>query len=357
MLDVYLIIQSDWRMKQRGINYDVGTKRLSGGLTRENFLLDDVKFELNIITNTLHCNAVRISGQDIQRIVLASEIALQSGMTVWFSPALQYASQADTMYYLIRAAGAAEKLRLQYGNLVFVAGCELSLFTEGFIKGDTGEKRMSSLFSPLSILKNKIGLKRSYNKRLNRFLKRAVNILKEHFGGKIAYASGTWEKIEWENFDFVGIDHYRALYNKASYRDELRNYISKGKPLSIMEFGCCTYHGASDKGAMGWAIIDWTKAKPELKGKFSRDEKEQSDYIADLLQVFQTEGVFAAFVFTFMTGNYIYSDDPRFDLDLASYGIVKVISDRREGYEKQVPWVPKLAFYRLGKIYSELSGK
>lgn len=341
-------------MQHRGINYDVGTKRLSGGLTRESFLLEDVKFEMEIIRNALHCNAVRISGLDVQRIVLASEIALKLGMTVWFSPSLQYANQTDTLNYISRAAEAAEKLRLQYGQVIFVAGCELTLFTEGFIPGETGEQRIKNLFSPMSILKNKIGLKRKYNIRLDRFLKRAVTEVRAHYRGQISYASGTWEKPDWDRFDIIGIDYYRSIYNKSSYRHDLKKYTKSRRPVAIMEFGCCTYRGAADKGAMGWAIVDWTKAKPELKGSFIRDEEEQAGYLIELLDISQAEDIFAVFVFTFMTGNYIYNDNHQFDLDMASYGIVKVISDRSIGFEKKMPWIPKLAFYGLGNYYSSL---
>lgn len=344
-------------MKIRGINYDVGTKTITGGLTRESFLAEDVKTEMDVIMNTLHCTAVRVSGMDIPRLVLASEIALGLGLTVWFSPALQYADQVDTLYHISRSAAAAEKLRLQYGKIIFVTGCEFTLFTEGFVPGDTGEKRMKNLFSPLSILKNMIGISRRYNLRLNRFLIKASTMAKEHFHGQITYASGTWEKIDWEHFDIIGIDHYRSMYNKSTYRQEIKKYAGLSKPVSIMEFGCCTYQGAADKGALGWAIVDWTKTRPELKGSFIRDEKEQADYLVDLLDIFQAEHIFAAFVFTFMTGNYIYDEDPRFDLDMASFGVVKVVSDRLKGFEQKMPWAPKLSFYRLGNFYESLEKK
>ena len=50
-------------MKFWGINYDVGTKTVTGGLTRESFLAEDVKTEMDVIKNTLHC----IAGTIIRR--------------------------------------------------------------------------------------------------------------------------------------------------------------------------------------------------------------------------------------------------------------------------------------------------
>ena len=116
-----------------------------------------------------------------------------------------------------------------------------------------------------------------------------------------------------------------------------------------MEFGCCTYKGAEDKGGMGWAIVDWKKDRPILKGDYTRDEAVQANYLLELLAIFDGEDVFAAFVFTFVTYNYIYNDDPRYDLDMASYGIVRSMGNK--GYYKNLPWLPKKAFFEIGEYY------
>lgn len=338
-------------MNYKGINYDIGTKTLKGGLTREMFDLDIVAREIAIIKNELHCNAIRISGVDIERISNAAEIALKVGLTVLFSPSLHYESQEKTLQYFFQAAEAAEKLRAQYSSLIFVAGCELSFFTEGFVKGETGTERMNNIFSPLSLLKNMLGLTRTYNKLLNKFLKFEIDELRKRFKGKITYASGTWEKVNWDLFDIVGIDHYRSSFNKTTYVTELRKYQQIGKPLIIMEFGCCAYKGADDKGAIGWAIVNWQKDKPELKGEYTRDESVQANYLADLLSIFEAEKVAGTFVFNFGFANYLHSDIPKYDLDMASYGVVKMLpADKQPGY-KGLQWQPKEAFSRVAAWY------
>ncbi len=338
-------------MHYKGINYDVGTKTLTGGLTREGFDSFLVTKEIETIKNELHCNAIRISGLDIDRLVRTSEIALKQGLTVWFSPALHYSDQVTTLKYIIQCAMAAEKLRLVYPNIIFVTGCELSLFTSGFINGQTGNDRIKKMFSPLSLLKNMLGIKRVYNKRLNFFLEAAVHEIRKHFRGQLTYAAGAWEKIDWHLFDIIGVDLYRSVYNKRTYVKELQAYKKMGKPISIMEFGCCAYKGADEKGPMGWAIVDWKKNRPELKGKFIRDGHTQAQYIIDLLTIFDKEKVFASFVFTFVSYNYIYDENPQYDLDMASYGIVKVIRRDVQGYEG-LPWMPKIAFFELSKYYA-----
>jgi hypothetical protein len=158
-------------MKYRGINYDTGTKTLRGGLTREIFDPEVVAREIQIIHDELHCNAVRISGIDIGRVSQAAEVALKLGLTVWFSPSLNYDNQENTLVYMIQAAQAAERLRNEYEHLIFIIGCELTLFTSGFIKGETGQERMRNMFGPLSMIKNMLGLPRSYNRKLNIFFK------------------------------------------------------------------------------------------------------------------------------------------------------------------------------------------
>ncbi len=335
-------------MKYRGINYDIGTKTLRGGLTRPVFDLDTVIREMAIIQSELHCNAIRISGLDTDRIVEASEVALKEGLTVWFSPALHYDNQLNTYQYILKNAIQAELLRSKYQKVIFVVGCELSLFTEGFLRGETAKDRMRNLFGPVSILKNMVGLKRQYNKRLNSFLCRLVSEIKAIFHGELTYAAGLWEKVDWNLFDIVGVDHYRASYNKKYYLQQLQSYKVKGKPISVTEFGCCTYLGADDKGAMGWSIVNWSLPKPQLKRNFIRDENVQANYMIELLNMFEKEDILGTFVFTFCSYNYFFDEDSAYDLDMAAFGIVKSLPENSPGYQGLLPWFPKKAFYDLG---------
>ncbi len=338
-------------MKYKGINYDTGTTTTTGRITREHFDLDIVEKEIKIIKNELHCNAIRISGIYIDRVVKASEIALKTGLTVLFSPFQLYDNQENTLRYIIQSAMAAEKLRVENTNVILVAGCELTLFTSGFVDGNTGNERLRNLFGPLSLLKNLIGVRRRYNKRLNRFLSNMVTEIRMRFSGQITYASGNWEKVNWSEFDLVGVDLYRSSFNKSTYRKELQHYKNMPKPFIVTEFGCCTYQNADEKGAMGWAIVDWKKEIPELKETYIRDESVQSRYLLELLDIFKKEELAGAFVFTFVSYNYLYNEEPRYDLDMASYGIVRVMPGTRQKYYYEMPWIPKQAFYDLSKYF------
>jgi hypothetical protein len=338
-------------MRYKGINYDIGTKTITGLLTRETFDLAVVTREIEIIKNDLHCNAIRISGLDIDRIAQASEIALKLGLTVWFSPSLQYENRESTLNYLVEASQAAEKLRKTFPDIIFVSGCELSLFTSGFVTGKTWSERLKKMFSPLSFIKNSIGIKRTYNRRLNTFLSQAVTEIRKRYHGQITYCSGTWEKVDWEIFDIIGVDLYRSSFNKSTYVKELQRYQQAGKPMIIMEFGCCAYEGADEKGAMGWAIVDWQKTPPEIKGNYLRDEDTQAHYLLELLEIFDSQNVYGAFVFTFISYNYFHSSDPVFDLDMASFGIVKSLKNHDGVYSDDLSWAPKKSFFAVSDYY------
>ena len=340
-------------MKYKGINYDVGTTTINGELSRKVFDLEVVTKEIAIIKNELHCNAIRISGLSIDRIAEASEIALKMGLTVWFSPSFTHHDRNSMLDHIVQSAGAAEKLRTIYPDLVFVTGSELSLFTKGFIKGETDDDRMKNLFSPVSQFKNMLGIKRNYNKQLNEFLADAVHEIKKVFHGQVTYASGSWEKVDWKIFDLAGVDHYRSSYNKLTYVKELKSYKKTERPVCITAFGCCAYKGADDKGSMGWSIVDWRKDISVLNGTYVRDEEVQSRYLLELLHHFESENVFAAFVFTFVSYHYEYDDNPQYDLDMASYGIVRSMKHTGNEYYQGLQWIPKKAFFDLGQYYKD----
>lgn len=341
-------------MRYKGINYDTGTTTTIGGITRETFDKRSVTEEIKIIRDELHCNSIRISGIYIDRVAMAAEIASKMGLAVWFSPSLQYDNQENTLQFMLRAAESAQTLRRQYPSIVLVVGCELSLFTSGFVKGDTGEERIKNLFSPLSLIKNLLGLSRTYNKRLNRFLSAAVKEIRQKFNGEITYASGTWERVNWDMFDIISADLYRSSYNKKIYLQNLRKYNNTRKRFVVTEFGCCTYRGADDKGAIGWAIVDWKKDPPQLTGDYKRDESVQAAYLKDLLGIFQEEKVEGAFVFTFISCKYFYNSKPQYDLDMAAFGIVRAIEETDKESYRGLAWVPKKAFFELANYYGDL---
>src|SRR5262245_40998156 len=97
-------------MKRRGVCYDVG-RVMMGMNWRPDVDRGEVRRELQIISDDLHANAVRICGEDLDRLTIASEEALEQGLEVWYSPELWDRSPDETLSYIAEAAQRAEQLR------------------------------------------------------------------------------------------------------------------------------------------------------------------------------------------------------------------------------------------------------
>jgi hypothetical protein len=73
-------------MNRKGVTYDVGT--VTGMNWQPDYDQKLVRREREIIKRDLHCTAVRITGRDSGRFVVATDDALQQGLEVWLSPLL-----------------------------------------------------------------------------------------------------------------------------------------------------------------------------------------------------------------------------------------------------------------------------
>lgn len=328
-------------MNRKGVCYDVG-RVMMGSQWRPKFDPKQVNRELEIIKNDLHCNAVRICGLDIERLTTASEDALRQGLEVWFSPEMWDRSQEETLQYLARAAMSAEQLRQRFPEkLKFSVGSELTLFMQGIVEGDNFFQRMNNPSFWENIKSGR------HNKALNTFLSRANDAVRHVYHGEVTYFSVPLETVDWSPFDFVGVDFYRDARIRDVYGKMVRSYLAFNKPVVIGEFGCCTYRGAEMLGGNGFivtfgmmadylgprialprGIADMLKIIPRVDGHFIRDEGLQAREIAEQLEALDAAGMEGAFVFTFVSPTSAYNDDPRFDMDLGSFSLVKSYPER-----------------------------
>jgi hypothetical protein len=334
-------------MRGNGISYDTGFIN-AGVSTHEPFDPDVVKREMRVIREDLHCNAVRVTGGDPDRLEVAASRAAEAGLEVWFSPFTCDLTTDELLAFLADCAERAERLRRRGAEVVFVTGAELSLFTVGFLPGETLTDRLGLLAVPHRLRE----LLAEVPARLNGFLGKAAAVVRERFGGKLSYAAIPLEAVDWTPFDFVSVDAYRSIEIADRYRDDIRALVAQGKPVAITEFGCTTHHGAADKGSHGGMIVDWDGATPtRLDGGYTRDEAEQATYLRELLDIFDAEGVDTAFAYTFASYHLPHRDDPRQDLDMAAYGVVKVLEDRLGHTYPDMAWEPKAAFTTLADYY------
>jgi len=348
-------------VRGKGITYDTGFFS-AGASTHEPFDPEVVRREMRVIRDDLHCNAVRITGGDPDRLKIAATHAADAGLEVWLCPFTNGVTQGELLDILADCAEHAERLRRNGAEVVLLTGSELSLFTVGFLPSETLEQRLALVADPLRI-RPIIGEVRA---RINDFLRKAVEIVRARFGGKVSYASLPLEGVDWAPFDIISTDAaYRTKVTAAHFRDNIRAFVAQGhaqgKPVAITEFGCTTHRGAADGGGdslVEGAIIVWDGARPvRLNGEYFRDEDEQATYLREVLEVFEAEGVDNAFVNTFARYDLPHRSDPHEDFDMASFGVVKVLDGKSGSGVRRypdMPWEPKTAFTTLADFYGRL---
>ncbi|MCA9881056.1 MAG: hypothetical protein KC442_24825, partial [Thermomicrobiales bacterium] len=305
---------------ERGICYDTGTAYVpgAGSLSLQVWDPERVAREMAVLHNDLHCNAVAVFGSKPDRLREGAEIALREGLRVWLQPRPIDADAATLRAVITEVASAAEALRQEHGPVGLNLGVELTIFSEGIIPGATYEERIETLVASF-------GKFPAYNAGLNELLASLRETAREVFSGPLTYGSGEWEVVDWTDFDAVGADLYLDARNRATYREQVQTLHSSGKPVLITEFGCCTYEGAEDAGGSGYTIVDWEAEPPRLNGEYVRSEQVQAETIISLLEIYVAEQVHGAYVFTFIEPEMTYDPDPLYDLDMASFGIVKAL--------------------------------
>ncbi|MFF6883143.1 hypothetical protein ACFY9F_08130 [Streptomyces sp. NPDC012421] len=331
-------------MRARGISYDTGFVK-HGRNSRGGFAPETVRRELEIIRDDLHCTAVRVMGGDPDRIELAAGYAAELGLEVWFSPYPLEETEAGMLALFADCAERAERLRRGGAEVVFVTGAELSLMNRGFLPGADTTERVALLRRP-DELRAVLGGVRA---RVGAFLAEAVEVVRARFAGPVTYASVPLEGVDWTSFDLVSVDVYRSAEIAAGFSDGVRGMVAGagGKPVAVTEFGAACYRGAGDRGALGLEVVEYDATGPvRLTGAYERDEEGQAAYLRELLAVFEEAGVDTTFVFTFALHDHVHrpDGDPSTDLDLASYGVVKVYEDRNGTRYPDLPWEPKAAF-------------
>jgi hypothetical protein len=334
-------------MRVNGICYDTGFFNL-GHSTHEPWDPEVVRRDMLVIRNDLHCTAVRVTGGDADRLETAAKHAADAGLEVWFCPFTCDLTTGELLEFLTGCAERAERLRADGAEVVMVTGSELALSTIGFVPGDTIVERLGWLTSPTAHHRERLA---EVPARINDFLGKAVDAIRARFGGKVSYASLPFEGVDWAPFDYIGTDAgYWSAEVAEGYRESVRAFVAQGKPVAITEFGCVTVRGAAELGARGDTLVEWSEDDRliGLTGEYTRDESEQATLLPWQLDIFDAEGVDSAFVNGFVSYIMPHRGDALADLDLASYGIVKVREDRQGA-----PWEPKAGFHALAACYRE----
>jgi hypothetical protein len=308
---------------------------------------DVVRDNLRVIAEELHCTTVMLIGTDIDEHVAAAQSALDAGLDVYLRPYYADKPRADLLAHLERTAEAAEQLRTRHpGRVTLLVGSEFSLTSPGMIPGPRVFVRLQILVRPR--------LRRRFDRRITRkldaLLTDALAIARRRFHGPVTYAAGAWEKVDWSGFDVVGVNLYRMGTDHAGYRERLRTLVREaGKPVVVTEFGCGAHVGADRRGPGSFRIVKWFSEHPHVRDGHRRDEGTQAAYLTELIDLYAADGVHGCFVFTFAMPTFPHDpDDPRRDLDMAGFGVVKVNAD------DVWTWEPKEAFHEVARRYASL---
>lgn len=313
----------------RGISYLLGE---SG--------IDDVRRDLEVIEQDLHCNTVTLIGGDVEQLIESARAALDIGLAVHLRPHATDRSRRELLELLDAVAAAAEALRREHPDRVtLLVGSELSHTVPGIVPGYRSFLRLKLIVRFHRLLRRRI------DRRLHKLLTHAAAVARRHFQGPLTYSAAGWENVDWSLFDMVGVSLYRGARNRATYADRVRGLVREhgSKPVVITEFGCGAFTGADLRGAGSFQIVDWFADPPRIRGDHPRDESVQARYLGELLELYDAEDIHGCFVFIFAMPDFPRRDDPGLDLDKAGFGVMAVTDDG--GYQR------KEAFAEVARHY------
>ncbi|MEU8479408.1 abortive phage infection protein [Streptomyces hygroscopicus] len=328
-------------VRYRGVVYEVG----EGETPATAWSAARTRADLRAIRHELHADTVKVTGDGVERLTRTAAEAAENGLHVWLEPTLGDVPAGDILDHLAETGRFAERLRRQGVRVHLNVGCEFLLFVPGIVPGATALERIENL------TKGNYDPERTA-RRLRHFTARAAAVGRSVFHGSLSYGAAQDEDVDWGLFDLVCIDYYGWYPDHRGHVRELREYQRHGKPLAITEFGTCTFEGAPRLGGMGWDVVDYTRTPPRVKEGLVRDERAQAAYLTDVLDVFESMNLYAAMAFTFVTPDAPHRGEPRLDLDMASYSLVKTVRDRPADPDSPWHWEPKESFRAVADAYA-----
>lgn len=348
-------------MKRKGVIYDVGVV-MHGIDWRPDYSPEVVRREMQIIAEDLHANAVKIRGRDIDRVIFAGGVAAELGMEVWLCPELWERPPNVTIAYLEAAARAAEQLRRCWPDRVVLSvGTELTLFMRGIVSGRSLASRVRHLKRLSPAARN--------DTPLRSFVNQAALAARRHFDGPLTYAALPFERVDWDRFNIVGVNRYWYQTDAERYIQALQPWLGLDKPFVISEMGFRTRTGADETGPAGpenIAVLSGLlhglpgigalvrpRLRPRVKVINERNEALQAASLTRQFEALDQAGVDGAFVWTFTFPLAVHHRDPRHDLDVDSFSLVKTLPKGEHGTAyPDLGWEPKQSFAAVAEYYA-----
>ncbi|WP_328450751.1 MULTISPECIES: hypothetical protein [unclassified Amycolatopsis] len=345
----------------RGVAYDCGSNHETGQGSNSRMVWSDdiMRTEIDSIADGLKANSVTIYGTLFDRLEATTAYAIERGLHVWLQPRLMDGEQPAVLEHIGKTAALAEKFRLQGADIHVSVGCTHAIQTMGIMPGEFYHNRMGNAFPdsdhhflrPVGPIDHD-----DVERKLNAFLAKAVEVARANFGGGITYSAGSFERVDWTPFDYIGIvDYYHPKPDREAYLAELAAYRKWNKPIMISEYGTFTYKGASEKGLLGFDIVDRTVEPPRVFDGFVRDEQAQADFHLDRLRLYDEFGIYSVAVTEFVHPTHPHSEDPQWDLDTASMTITKTIRDDYFDHFTTYHIEPKESYKAIARYYEAVT--
>ncbi|MFG6201103.1 hypothetical protein [Nonomuraea sp. JJY05] len=300
-----------------------------------------MRTDIRTIRDRLHANTLAVFGDGVDRLKATASEAAERGLHVYLQPRLGDRPQREILEHLAETGRHAERLRRQGARVILSVGCEFVLFVPGIVPGDNAVERIENLS------KGKADPKR-LRQRLADFINRSAAVGRSVFQGPLTYGAADGDQVDWNLFDIVSVNYYSYFRRRSGYVKELAAYQRWGKPVLVSECGACTYEGAPKAGGMAWQVVDYSKPQEEVVGNLVRSERTQADYLSTVLEVFDSMNLYGAMVYQFVTPDAPHRREPRLDLDMASYSLVKTIKDSPSRWH----WEPKQSFHAVARQFA-----
>ncbi|MEO3751338.1 abortive phage infection protein [Streptomyces sp. B6B3] len=328
-------------LTHRGVLYEC----VSGESPATGWSARRMRRDLRVIRDELHATSVGVFGDGVERLAATATEAAERGLRVWLQPRLADRPKREILDHLAETGRVAERLRRQGADVHLSVGCEFLLFVPGIVPGDNVLERIENVldgnFDPELM-----------QRRLTDFIERSTAVGRSVFGGPLTYGAAHGDEVDWDLFDVVSVDYYEYHPDRSGYAADLAPYRRWGKPVAITECGTCTYEGAPRDGGMGWYSVDYTKEPAEIRGDLVRSERTQAEYLAEVLDVYESMNLYAALVYSFVSPDSPHSPDPRYDLDMASYSLTKPIREDFLDPAAGWHWEPKEAFHAVAERFA-----
>jgi len=302
------------RIAVKGVTYHIGRHFL--GDYGQPPTHEEMEESLAIIRNELGCNGIRIWGDYEDEMTWCARRAIEKGFTtILLCP--RYSRSAPKTDSTIEQhidritefSVKAEELSEKSGSIVLVIGDELTISVRGITTAPTYEERDKQM-------EGKWGDDYPYADELNNYLRTIVEGVRQHFNGKLTYASAMGERyaVDWRLLDIVA-PHLYLLKDFGS--DQMYRAVSRlkayHKPIYATEFGAATFKGA-------YGPVDHTDEP--------YSQEDQAKCIQDTMKAYDRAGLDGMFLFAFML---------KFAEDADSYGIMR--------YDRVQSCRRKLGFY------------